>query len=148
MCVGDCLCVCVCVCVCDCVCVCVSASSFQCWFDGGFPEAQAVSAPPHLSSFLDTLEECHAVDLHTHTHTHTLNIELNVGRSALFQAAGGGGGGVEVERGEEEEELRSSSPDEGLEGGALWVDAERDSLPLLVLRDEAVDQLYGIEQRR
>lgn len=34
------------------------------------------------------------------------------------------------------------SPDEGLEGGALGVDAQRHTLSLLVLADEAMDQLW------
>src|SRR4029434_10256474 len=34
-------------------------------------------------------------------------------------------------------------PDEGLEGGALGVDAQGDSLPLLVVRDETMDELWG-----
>lgn len=35
----------------------------------------------------------------------------------------------------------SFSPDEGLECSALRVDAQRHTLPLLVLRDEAMDKL-------
>lgn len=46
----------------------------------------------------------------------------------------------------------SSSPDEGLERSALRVDAQRHALPLLVLRDEPMDQLCGgdriTDQRR
>lgn len=34
-----------------------------------------------------------------------------------------------------------SLPDEGLEGGALGVDAQGDTFALLVLSDEAVDEL-------
>lgn len=45
-----------------------------------------------------------------------------------------------------------SSPDEGLERSALRVDAQRHALPLLVLRDEPMDQLCGgdrtTDQRR
>lgn len=36
----------------------------------------------------------------------------------------------------------SSSPDEGLEGSTLRVDAQRHTFSLLVLRDEAMDQLW------
>lgn len=35
-------------------------------------------------------------------------------------------------------------PDEGLEGGALRVDAQRHSFSLLMFRDEAMDQLFAL----
>ncbi|MEQ2179157.1 hypothetical protein GOODEAATRI_021736 [Goodea atripinnis] len=41
----------------------------------------------------------------------------------------------------------SASPDEGLEGGALRVDAQRNPFALLVLRDEAMDQLWNNKHR-
>lgn len=41
------------------------------------------------------------------------------------------------------QKLLPSSPDEGLEGGALGVDAERNPFALLVLRDEAMDQFWN-----
>lgn len=39
-------------------------------------------------------------------------------------------------------------PDEGLERSALRVDAERDSFPLLMFGDEAMDQLFALPHRQ
>lgn len=65
--------------------------------------------------------------------------------------------GLETKAGAQEQQQSSSllfpgdfrrvprrRPDEGLEGGALRVDAQWDSLALLVLGDEAVDQLFAL----
>lgn len=43
-------------------------------------------------------------------------------------------------------EVLPSSPDEGLEGSTLRIDAQRHPFALLVLRDEAMDQLWGQKQ--
>lgn len=40
--------------------------------------------------------------------------------------------------------MPSRGPDEGLEGGALRVDAQRNPFALLVLRDEAMDQFFAL----
>lgn len=37
-----------------------------------------------------------------------------------------------------------SGPDEGLEGSTLRIDAQRHPFALLVLRDEAMDQLFSL----
>lgn len=41
----------------------------------------------------------------------------------------------------------SSSPDEGLEGSTLRVDAQRHSFALLVLRNEAMDELWRRDRK-
>lgn len=42
---------------------------------------------------------------------------------------------------------QTDRPDEGLEGSTLGVDAQRDSFALLVLSDEAVDQLWSGDRK-
>lgn len=49
----------------------------------------------------------------------------------------------ERERERKKERKEDDRPDEGLEGSTLGVDAQRDSFALLVLSDEAVDQLWS-----
>lgn len=44
-------------------------------------------------------------------------------------------------------ETKKDRPDEGLEGSTLGVDAQRDSFALLVLSDEAVDQLWSGDRK-